>query len=686
MFIYRISTKDLRFDKVKPLFILKLYIYKSTYMKKFFSLFVLIFCYLLFNSINFWNAWCTSYECTIKYNERIEKYNESLENKDYISCLYALEQAKEYSDYKLQEINSQIQNIAEYLWGIYAQKEEYSEALKYYTKSINISEHTETLYNIWWTYYKLEEYKKWIPYLNKAKQRAQDTELYDDITKLLDYMNKMSEYEDIKKNRKANDEYWFYQYYLSWINVFEARDKLPQNKNNVIIAIIDDGVNINHPDLKGRIWINKGEILWDGIDNDNNWYIDDYNWRNFVENKNQVSSPWNHGTMVAWIIAANINNEIWISWIVPTVEIMPLTVFWETWSANWTDIIKAIDYATDNWANIINLSLTQEDKSLYNDYYDSAIKRANKKWIIIVISAWNGDELKTKGINTTTTKISPVCNENNKKNIIWVWSLNKTWSKSEWSNYWECVDFFIYWEDIYTTAVNPNWEPYGRGEWTSFSAPIVSWIIWLWYNKFWQISPDTIYDNLKNSMDKYIINASKYLDNLSTSIWELGISISWLINNWFTVAKNINEFNYNKNIRRDEAAKLFVLYANILNKNIAINDDYSCIFSDLWEVQWDLTSYVIDACRYWIFSWKNWKFMPKSGLTNAQIITAFMRLVSWKMDENWTHFADRYFIEAYRLWLINWLVLWDQNNYEKNTTRWEFAILLHRWLTILNKN
>jgi hypothetical protein len=242
----------------------------------------------------------------------------------------------------------------------------------------------------------------------------------------------------------------------------------------------------------------------------------------------------------------------------------------------------------------------------------------------------------------------------------------------------------MYWEGIYTTAVNPDWEPYAIVDWTSFSTPIVSWIVWLWYNKFWQISPDTVYDNLKNSMDRYIINAAKYLDNLSTSIWELWISISRLINNWFTVAKSSSEFNYDRSIRRDEAAKLFVLYANMFNKNIVVNDDYySCIFSDLWDVQWDLKSYVIDACRYWIFSWKNWKFMPKSELTNAQAITIFMRLISGKMDENWVHFADRYFIQAYRLWLINWLILWNQNNYEKKATRWEIAILLHRWVNIL---
>jgi tetratricopeptide (TPR) repeat protein len=219
-------------------------------------------CCLLINSINFWNASCHGNECIQKYNERIEIYNDALEKEDYITCLNALEEALKYSDYRKEELNEQIRNIAEYLWWVSSQNEDYSEALKYYKKALEISEKAETLYNIWWICYKLGKYKTWITYLEKAKQKTQDSELYEGIVKLLNYMTEMSEYEDDKENRKTNDEYWFYQYYLSWINIFEAREKLPQNTNKVIIAIIDDGVNINHPDLKNKVRTNKNEIPW----------------------------------------------------------------------------------------------------------------------------------------------------------------------------------------------------------------------------------------------------------------------------------------------------------------------------------------------------------------------------------------------------------------------------------------
>lgn len=656
-------------------------------MKKVLTPIIFILFCLFINSINFWDAYCSGNECIEKYNERIDKYNNALERKDYLTCLEALEQAKEYSDYRQDEIDSQIQNISEYLWSLYSQKENYTEALKYYKKALTISETPETLYNVWWICYKLGQYKMWIPYLNKAKQKASNSDLYNDIVKLLDYMTEMSEYEDVKNNRKTDDEYWFYQYYLSGIDIFDARDKLPKNTKKVVIAIVDDGVNINHPDFKGKIWVNKKEIAWDWIDNDKNGYIDDYNWWNFVKNNNSISSPGEHGTMVAWVIAANIDNKVWISGIVPNVEIMVLNVFWSNWSADGEDIIEAVNYAINNGANIINLSLTQEDQSNYTTSYDSVIKKAYEKWIVVVVSAWNGDEEKHEiGINTTVTKISPVCNEKNKKTIIWVGSLSKEWTQSKRSNYWECVDLFMYWEEIFTTAVNPDGEPYAKAEWTSFSAPIISWIIWLWYNMVWQIDPDKVYDNLKKSIKWNIVNAAKYLDNLSTSLGELWNAISWLMESWFTVAKSPSDFHYNRSIRRDEAAKLFVLYAKKFGKDVIVADDDQCIFSDLWEVSKDLRPYVINACRYWFLKWKwKWKFKPADQLSNAQAITVFMRMYSWKKDESWNHYADRYFIEAYKLWLIKWLTIWDYNNYEIWATRWDIAILMYRWANLITQ-
>jgi subtilisin family serine protease len=68
-------------------------------------------------------------------------------------------------------------------------------------------------------------------------------------------------------------------------------------------------------------------------------------------------ATWDHWTFVSWIIAAEQNNKEWISGIAKNVKIMPLRVFTSDDNASTESIISAINYAIDNWANIINLSL-----------------------------------------------------------------------------------------------------------------------------------------------------------------------------------------------------------------------------------------------------------------------------------------------------------------------------------------
>ena len=665
-------------------------------MKKYLGIIVIFAC-CLFN-ISFWSSMCdmrknldnkTYRECvaTENYNAEIDKYNNAVHRQDYIQAISALERAKRYGSIisiNITDINNRIQNHSAYLCSAYAWKDEYSTALTYCKKSLAIYEEASLLYNAWFVCSKLEYREDALNYLNRAKKKSLDSSLNSQIDSLLEYVKWEKEYADLKKTWRTNDQYWYYQYYMQWINIFEAWDKLPRKKKTVIIAVIDDWININHPDFKDKIWVNKWEIPWDGIDNDKNWYTDDYNGWDFVNKTNNTKPTWSHGTMVAWVIASQADNIIGIAWIVPEVKIMNLSVF--SGSNAWSDnIVDAVNYAIDNWADIINLSLWWEQFS-YSNYYDTTLKKAYDKWIVVVVAAWNGDALNQEvWVNTTVNKISPVCNESDKKTIIWVWALAKNWSQAQWSNYWSCVDFYMYWENIYSTAINPDWEPYLWANGTSLSAPIIAWIIWLWYNKYWKLKPDIVYDNLKKSLNWNVIDAAKYLDNISISQWELLKAISWLINKWFTKAKNVDEFKWNNGITRAEVSKFFVFYANLFDKNIIVNDVNQCNFSDINDAAADLRPYIITACRYGFLKWNNWKFMPNNKFTNAQAVTVFMRMYGWKKDENWNHYADRYFIEAHQLWLIDWTLIWNQKNYEKWATRWDIAILLYRWAKLMEK-
>ncbi len=110
----------------------------------------------------------------------------------------------------------------------------------------------------------------------------------------------------------------------------------------IVVAIIDGGVNLKHPDLEKNIWRNINEIPDNGIDDDHNNFIDDYFGWNFIENTNDVSNEGNghwHGTPVAGIIGARGDNEIGVSGVNWDIKMMNLVA-----NQNIADIIAAYDY------------------------------------------------------------------------------------------------------------------------------------------------------------------------------------------------------------------------------------------------------------------------------------------------------------------------------------------------------
>ena len=135
-------------------------------------------------------------------------------------------------------------------------------------------------------------------------------------------------------------------------------------------------------------------------------------------------------------------------------------------------------------------------------------------------------------------------------------------------------------------------------------------------------------------------------------------------------------------LRRDEASKFFVRYAEDI---LGMAPDYSktdCEFKDLNKAWPDLKDIVVEACQLWLFQWYKWNFMPTDKLTNAQAITVFMRLIDWYKDESWDHFANEYYKIARESWLLKWLNLENRAYFDRETTRWEVAIMLYRWQNI----
>ena len=124
---------------------------------------------------------------------------------------------------------------------------------------------------------------------------------------------------------------------------------------DVIVAVIDTGVDYNHEDLRNNIWINTAEIPDNGIDDDGNGYVDDVRGWDCVGNDNDPMDDNGHGTHVAGIVAAE-NNKVGTVGVAFNCKVMVLKAGTSSGYFNNSDIVEAIQYAYMNGASVINMS------------------------------------------------------------------------------------------------------------------------------------------------------------------------------------------------------------------------------------------------------------------------------------------------------------------------------------------
>ena len=201
------------------------------------------------------------------------------------------------------------------------------------------------------------------------------------------------------------------QWYLQKIEAYEAWSKARGSKE-VIVAVIDVGVDIDNFDLKDNIWTNSGEQP-DGTDNDGNIYIDDLHGWDFLDGDNDPSPNLNepeinsqavhHGTMIAGIIGAVGGNGIGGSGISPHVRIMPLRALNSAGKGNVGTVMEAIRYAVAPGADIINLSFvgTGFDTDLF-----LLLKETMRKGVLVVAAVGNNEII---GADLDESPLYPVC-------------------------------------------------------------------------------------------------------------------------------------------------------------------------------------------------------------------------------------------------------------------------------------
>jgi thermitase len=130
-----------------------------------------------------------------------------------------------------------------------------------------------------------------------------------------------------------------------------------QGDSSIIVAIMDSGAKMDHPEFQGRIWQNLAEIPGNGIDDDLNGYIDDHEGWDFANNDNNPTDDQGHGSNVMGILGANGNNAIGYAGIDWNCKLMVLKGLNSSNSGFYTWWAEAIYYAVDHGAKVINLSV-----------------------------------------------------------------------------------------------------------------------------------------------------------------------------------------------------------------------------------------------------------------------------------------------------------------------------------------
>lgn len=244
------------------------------------------------------------------------------------------------------------------------------------------------------------------------------------------------------------------------IDAPEAWEK-EKGSREVIVSIIDTGIDYNHPDLAANIWINTNEIPGNGVDDDHNGFVDDEHGWDFVNNDNNPIDDHDHGSHCAGTIGAVGNNGKGVVGVNWTVRLMPLKFLNSGGSGSTDDAVKAIIYATDNGANILSNSWGGGGSS---QALEDAIRYASAHNVLFIAAA--GNESKDNDVKPNYPSNYEV------ENIIAVAATDDRDDLASFSNYGALtVDLSAPGVEIYST-VTGNGYKYLSG--TSMATPHVA--------------------------------------------------------------------------------------------------------------------------------------------------------------------------------------------------------------------
>lgn len=266
-----------------------------------------------------------------------------------------------------------------------------------------------------------------------------------------------------------NDSMFFRQYGLQNLGNFnltfstaDSDADLPeawnieQGDSNVVVAVLDGGVAFGHPELAGRFWQNYADPV-NGFDDDGNGYPDDYRGWNFAYNTNDPADDLGHGTSVAGIIGANGNNSVGLAGVDWNCKLMICKVLDSTNYGSYAAIADAIYYATDNGADIINMSFGGGSSSVISN----AVQYAWNNNVVMCAASGNGN---------TSVPLYPAADS-----LVLAVGGSNAWDvRYQFSNYGPHLDVVAAGDYIYILdyANFSNYSDYSSG--TSLASPFVA--------------------------------------------------------------------------------------------------------------------------------------------------------------------------------------------------------------------
>jgi subtilisin family serine protease len=231
--------------------------------------------------------------------------------------------------------------------------------------------------------------------------------------------------------------------------------------NGVLVAVVDTGIDRNHPDIKDHLWTDPGEIPADHVDNDNDGLVDDvFGWNFFDSSEdtmelrgNPQTSIAGHGTFIAGLIAL----------IAPSAKIMPIRAFSADGVSDAFSVAQGIKYAVDHGARVINLSFgSTEDSPVMHD----AVTYAHQRGVLMIAAAGN----ENKGDD-----VAPQFPAKWNLEVMGVVALEADNRKATFSNFGTSVSVSATGVDLFSLYPELNSTPdYAMWSGTSFAAPLAT--------------------------------------------------------------------------------------------------------------------------------------------------------------------------------------------------------------------